>query len=120
MRAAALYALGLVCVASDAAAAGLDLSMLQTKDLTLVYFDPAETYLTPYVARSFENSLAAQRLNFDWTPWDRTSVWLKDFSDAQTYLDPTFNGEATVHPSSFCARDASRALRFCSPAFAGP
>ena len=45
--------------------------MLQTKDLTLVYFDPAETYLTPYVARAFENSLAAQRRNFDWTPWEK-------------------------------------------------
>ena len=76
-----MCALGLLCVVGNAAAAGLDLSMVQTKDLTLVYFDPAETYLTPYVARAFENSLAAQRLNFDWTPWDRTSVWLKDFSD---------------------------------------
>ena len=81
MRAAVVCALGLLCVVGNAAAAGLDLSMVQTKDLTLVYFDPAETYLTPYVARAFENSLAAQRLNFDWTPWDRTSVWLKDFSD---------------------------------------
>ena len=70
----------MLCV-GDAAAAGLDLDMLQTKDLTLLYFDPAETYLTPYVARAFENSLAAQRRNFDWPPADRTTVWLQDFSD---------------------------------------
>ena len=31
----------------------IDLSRLETEDLRLLYFDPSETYLTPYVARSF-------------------------------------------------------------------
>ncbi len=61
--------------------ASIDLNKLETDDLRLVYFDPAETYLTPYVSRAFENSFAAQRKNFDWTPWERTTVLLKDFSD---------------------------------------
>jgi hypothetical protein len=60
---------------------GLDLDMLQTKDLSLVWFAPAETYLTPHVARSFENSFAFQQKTFGWKPWDRTTVLLKDFSD---------------------------------------
>jgi len=59
----------------------VDLSRLETIDLRLLYFDPAETYLTPYVARSFENSMRVQQRVFDWKPWDQTTVLLKDFSD---------------------------------------
>ncbi len=62
-------------------AAGIDLSAIKTADLALLYFDPAQTYLTPYIARAFEHSLAFQRKLFGWTPWDRTTVLLKDFSD---------------------------------------
>src|SRR4029079_18356082 len=62
-------------------AAEIDLSMIRTADLSLLYFDPAQTYLTPYIARSFENSMAFQRRLFVWKPWDRTTVLLKDFSD---------------------------------------
>ncbi|MGH6908616.1 MAG: hypothetical protein ACREEG_00385, partial [Phenylobacterium sp.] len=62
-------------------ASEIDLSMIRTADLSLLYFDPAQTYLTPYIARSFENSMAFQRKLFGWTPWDRTTVLLKDFSD---------------------------------------
>jgi hypothetical protein len=62
-------------------ASEIDLSMIRTADLTLLYFDPAQTYLTPYVARSFEHSMEFQRKLFGWKPWDRTTVLLKDFSD---------------------------------------
>jgi hypothetical protein len=60
---------------------GIDLSRLETRDLRLLYFDPAETYLTPYIARSFLNSLAFQRRQWGWTPWEKTTVLLKDFGD---------------------------------------
>src|SRR5436190_49460 len=62
-------------------AAEIDLSTLKTADLSLLYFDPTQTYLTPYVARTFEHSLAFQKKLFGWRPWDRTTVLLKDFSD---------------------------------------
>jgi len=62
-------------------AAEIDLSTIKTADMTLLYFDPAQTYLTPYVARTFEHSLAFQKKLFGWTPWERTTVLLKDFSD---------------------------------------
>ncbi len=62
-------------------AAEIDLSTIKTSDLVLLYFDPAQTYLTPYVARTFEHSLAFQEKLFGWKPWDRTTVLLKDFSD---------------------------------------
>jgi hypothetical protein len=59
----------------------LGLSQIETKDLRVLYFDPTETYLTPYVGRAVENSIAFQEKLYDWKPWDRTTVLLKDFSD---------------------------------------
>ena len=63
------------------------MSKLETPDLRLLYYDPLQTYLTPYVGRAFENSFAFQRKMFDWTPWDKTTVLLQDLSD---------NGSAAV------------------------
>ena len=62
-------------------ASGIDLSTLETDNLTLLYFDPVQTYLTPYIARSFENALQFHRKMFDWTPWEPTTLLLKDFGD---------------------------------------
>ena len=50
-------------------------------NLSLLYFDPVQTYLTPYIARAFENALEFHKRKFDWTPWDRTTLLLKDFGD---------------------------------------
>jgi len=62
-------------------ASGLNLSTLETANLSLLYFDPVQTYLTPYIARSFENAIEWHERRFDWKPWDRTTVLLKDFGD---------------------------------------
>ena len=62
-------------------ASGIDLTTLETKDLDLLYFDPVETYLTPYVARAYENALAFHKRKFEWQPWEPTTMLLKDFSD---------------------------------------
>ena len=62
-------------------ASGFHLSTLETANLSLLYIDPLQTYLTPYVARAFENSLAFHKKQFQWEPWDRTTMLLKDFSD---------------------------------------
>jgi hypothetical protein len=62
-------------------ASGFHLSTLETKDLTLLYIDPAQTYLTPYLARAFENSLAFHEKNLHWKPWEPVTILLKDFSD---------------------------------------
>ncbi|MGO9633372.1 MAG: hypothetical protein ACLPX1_05690 [Steroidobacteraceae bacterium] len=91
------------------------MSMLQTRDLSLLYSDPAETYLTPYVARAFENSLAAQRRNFDWTPWERTTVWLHDFSDtgnAGAHAIPTNGLNVEISPMSQIYETFSPGERF--------
>src|SRR5687767_894638 len=62
-------------------ASGIDLTTLETNNLSLLYFDPVQTYLTPYIGRSFENALAFHKRKFNWTPWERTTLLLKDFGD---------------------------------------
>jgi hypothetical protein len=62
-------------------ASGFHLSTLETKNLSLLYLDPMQTYLTPYIARAFENSLAFHKRNLQWTPWEPVTILLKDFSD---------------------------------------
>jgi hypothetical protein len=62
-------------------ASGIDLSTLETSNLSLLYFDPAQTYLTPYIGRAFENALIFHKKMFAWQPWDRTTLLLKDFGD---------------------------------------
>ncbi|MDV3257365.1 MAG: hypothetical protein LOX97_06205 [Sphingomonas sp.] len=62
-------------------AGGIPLSTLETENQTLIYFDPVQTYLTPYVARAFENAIAWHKDRFRWEPWEPTTVLLKDFGD---------------------------------------
>jgi hypothetical protein len=62
-------------------ASGFHLSTLETKNLTLLYLDPTQTYLTPYLGRAFENSLAFHERNLHWKPWEPVTILLKDFSD---------------------------------------
>jgi len=62
-------------------ASGIDLSEIDTPDLELLYFDPAQTYLTPYIGRAFTNALRFHEKKFNWKPWDRPTVLLKDFGD---------------------------------------
>ena len=62
-------------------AGGIPLTTLETKNQTLLYFDPVQTYLTPYVARAFENAIEWHKQRFQWEPWDRTTVLIKDFGD---------------------------------------
>ena len=62
-------------------ASGFRLSTLETDNLSLLYIDPLQTYLTPYIGRAFENALEFHKKQFRWKPWDRTTYLLKDFSD---------------------------------------
>lgn len=62
-------------------ASGIDLTTLETKDLDLLYFDPVQTFLTPYIARAFENALEFHKRKFEWSPWEPTTMLLKDFGD---------------------------------------
>ncbi|WP_344698929.1 hypothetical protein [Sphingomonas limnosediminicola] len=81
-------------------ASGFHLSTLETKNLSLLYIDPVQTYLTPYLARAFENALAFHKKEFHWTPWDRTTILLKDFSDYG-------NAAALASPSNMVLLDVA-------------
>jgi hypothetical protein len=83
MRArAGLVAAWAAFACGPAFAASVGLSKIETKDLEIIYGDPGQAYLTPYVARAAENSLAFQRKTFGWTPWDPPSILIYDISDA--------------------------------------
>ena len=74
-------ALCLLIVGRPASAESLVLDQLQTEEIRLLYQDPQQTYLTPYVARCFLNSLEFQKRIFRWTPYEKTTVVLTDLSD---------------------------------------
>lgn len=62
-----------------AGAQGLD--SLDTQDMKLIYFSPGESYLAPYTAVSFENSMRSQRAIFGFEPYEKVSVLMTDFID---------------------------------------
>ena len=57
-RIGALCVIGLTLTGGGALADDIYPSQLQTDDLRLIYYDPIQTYLAPYVGRAFENSFA--------------------------------------------------------------
>src|SRR5262245_54880962 len=96
---ACLRVLLLLCHAAFARAAGVDLKVLETQDLRLLYFDPQQTYLVPHVARSFQNSLEFQRRIYGWQPYDdEVTILLKDFMDYG-------NASASASPTNFLPFD---------------
>ncbi|MEO6582451.1 MAG: hypothetical protein ABIN68_06560, partial [Sphingomicrobium sp.] len=81
-------------------ASGFHLSTLETNNLSLLYIDPVQTYLTPYLGRAFENAIAFHKKQFRWKPWDRTTILLKDFSDYG-------NAAALASPSNMVLLDVA-------------
>lgn len=80
MRVRVIFPL-LVVVLCSATTSFAQLSSLETRDLSLVYLEPTQSFLTPQVGRSFENSLAFQRKLFDFSPSEKITVLLTDFAD---------------------------------------
>src|SRR5687767_1599920 len=81
-------AVGLLAAAPPARA---QLRSIETPDVRLVYFDPAESFLVPHAARTFLNSLQFQKRLFDFRPKGPITLLLADFSDSG-------NAGATVVP----------------------
>lgn len=69
----------------------LNLSLIETPDLRLVYLSPWLDYLTPHTIRTLTNAQRWQRERFGWTPSEPVTVFLKDFADYG-------NAGATVMP----------------------
>src|SRR6478736_6955841 len=58
------------------------LTAAETTDATVVYVEPLQSFIVPYAERTIENALAFHRKLFDYTPRERMTVLLTDFSDA--------------------------------------
>ena len=69
------------CAAFAEKVSPLGLSFVETRDVRLIHPWPTLDYLEPHALRTFANSLAWQRRVFGWQPYERTTVFLKDFSD---------------------------------------
>ena len=62
-------------------ASAQSISLLETENQRLLYLAPASTYLAPYAARTFENSLIGQKAIFGYEPSEKVTVLLLDFRD---------------------------------------
>ena len=63
------------------AAFGQGLSSAETDKLSLLYFDPTETYLVPRAIQTFHNSIDRQKSILDYESEEPITVLLTDFSD---------------------------------------
>jgi hypothetical protein len=70
------------------------LTSLETERLRLVYIDVTESYLTPWAARTFENSRAFQERVLGYDSKEKITVLLTDFTDSG-------NAGATAVPRDF-------------------
>ena len=75
------FAAGLFMAATAFSASALELDVVETSDLRLIYLDPFQTHLVPHVTRNFHNSLEFQKETFGWEPHENATVFLTDLSD---------------------------------------
>ena len=76
---------GLVCaivLICDATPVRAQLTSTDTSHVSVVYIQPTQTFIVPHVGRSFENAFEFHRKLFDFTPREKITVLLTDFSDA--------------------------------------
>ncbi len=75
-------ALGLLLTLACAVDARAQLTAAETTDASVLYVDGIQSFIAPYAQRTVENALAFHRKLFDYTPRERMTVLLTDFSDA--------------------------------------
>src|SRR5262252_2613372 len=73
--------LAALAFALPAATARAQMTALETDDLRLIYLNPTQSYLAPHVARCFETAQRFHRKLFQYTPSEKVTVLLNDFSD---------------------------------------
>ncbi len=78
------------------------LHKLETKNLTLIYLGKPHEFIVPHIARCFENSLQYHRHLFNYTPSEKVTVFLQDFSDYH-------NAGASSVPRNFITMDLAPA-----------
>ena len=93
------------------------LTTLETDDLRLLYFDPVQSYLAPHVARCFQNSFAGHQKLLGFDPEEKTTVFLKDYSDygnAAAGSIPRNTVLVDVSPIAFTFETFTTSERMCT------
>jgi hypothetical protein len=75
-------------------------SSVETSELRLLYLDPFQTYLVPHVGRCFTNSVTFEHRLLGYTPSQKITLFLEDFSDMG-------NASATAVPTNFLSVETS-------------
>ena len=98
-------------------AAGQGLTALETEDLRLLYFDPAQNYLVPHVGRCFQNALAGNSRILDYDGDEKTTVFLRDYSDYGNAGASSVPGNTLmidISPLSFTFESTTASERICA------
>ncbi|HKQ19188.1 MAG TPA: hypothetical protein VJW75_05515, partial [Candidatus Eisenbacteria bacterium] len=85
-------------------AASAELGTIETADLRLLINGAPLSYIAPYTARCFENSLRYHRRLFGYTPSERVNVFIDDFTDfgnAGVWVNPRNTMIVHVAPVNF-------------------
>jgi hypothetical protein len=109
--------LGVLTVGACSVVNAQGLNLLETEHQRLLYIDPATTYLAPYAARTFENSLIGQKKIFGYESSEKVTVLLLDFTDygnAGASPVPRNTVIVDVAPKSFTFETSEAAERMYS------
>ena len=109
------FATALLVAPGLASADGAGRAFVETDELRIVYYDPAEKYLVPHALQSFLSGLAAQRHVFGYVPDDRINVFLRDLADkgnAFTFVAPRNEIAFDIAPSNSPYETVSSGDRF--------
>src|SRR5436190_12378827 len=81
-KSAAPFIAGLLLFCGAVAAkASPKLYYQSTPNIQVIYYSPAHEYLVAHLIRSFEHALVFERDLFHYTPSEKVTVLLQDFSD---------------------------------------
>ncbi len=71
----------LVCCLPGGQGLRAQLKQMETEDARVVYLDPLQTGLAPYITRVLENALRHHRELFRYEPWEEPTLLLRDIMD---------------------------------------
>ena len=100
---------------TSGAAFAADRAFVETDELRLVYYDPAEFSLVPHVTQSFLSALANHQRVWGYVPNGGVTVFLRDWQDsgnARTFWAPRNLIDVDIAPSYYPYETISSAERF--------
>src|SRR5262245_59647372 len=72
----------IIALAGSATPSRAQLTATETNHVRVVFLQPTQSFIVPHVGRSFENAFAFHQKLFDFTPREKVTVLLTDYSDA--------------------------------------